>query len=84
MGLIPFGSGRSPGGGNGKPLEYSRLQIPWTEEPGRLQSTGSQRAGHDLRTEHAHTRVSNRATHSGHPQLYIHMPFCYDFNCLFV
>jgi len=21
--------------------------IPWTEEPGRLQSTGSQRAGHD-------------------------------------
>ena len=22
-------------------------RIPWTEEPGRLQSTGSQRAGHD-------------------------------------
>ena len=22
-------------------------KIPWTEEPGRLQSTGSQRAGHD-------------------------------------
>ena len=21
--------------------------IPWTEEPGRLQSTGSQRVGHD-------------------------------------
>ena len=21
--------------------------IPWTEDPGRLQSTGSQRAGHD-------------------------------------
>ena len=22
-------------------------RIPWMEEPGRLQSTGSQRAGHD-------------------------------------
>ena len=22
-------------------------EIPWTEEPGRLQSTGSQRIGHD-------------------------------------
>ena len=26
--------------------------IPWTEEPGRLQSLGSQRAGHSLATEH--------------------------------
>ena len=25
-------------------------QIPWTEEPGRLQSMGSQRVGHDCRT----------------------------------
>ena len=23
-------------------------RIPWTEEPGRLQSTGSQRVGHDF------------------------------------
>jgi len=23
-------------------------RIPWTEEPGRLQSMGSQRVGHDL------------------------------------
>ena len=23
------------------------LEIPWTEEPGRLQSMGSQRVGHD-------------------------------------
>ena len=23
-------------------------KIPWTEEPGRLQSTGSQRVGHDF------------------------------------
>ena len=26
-------------------------KIPWTEEPGRLQSTGSQRVGHKLETE---------------------------------
>ena len=24
------------------------LKIPWTEEPGRLQSMGSQRVGHDF------------------------------------
>ena len=25
-------------------------RIPWTEEPGRLQSTGTQRVGHDQAT----------------------------------
>ena len=29
-------SGRSPGGGNGIPLQYSCLEIPRTEEHGRL------------------------------------------------
>ena len=43
--LIP-GSGRSSGG-NGYRLQYSCLEIPWMEEPGRLQSVGSQRVGHD-------------------------------------
>ena len=28
-------------------------RIPWTEEPGGLQSTGSQRAGHDRATKHS-------------------------------
>ena len=28
--------------------------IPWTKEPAGLQSTGSQRIGHNWRTEHAH------------------------------
>ena len=46
QGLIP-GSGRSPGEGNGNPLQYPCLRIPWREEPGRLQSMGSQRVGHD-------------------------------------
>ena len=26
-------------------------KIPWTEEPGKLQSIGSQRVGHDLATK---------------------------------
>ena len=40
-GLIP-GLGRTPGEGNGNPLQYSCLEIPWTEKPGRLQSMGLQ------------------------------------------
>ena len=44
------GLGRSPGGGNGTPGQYSCWEIPQTEEPGRLQSMGSQRVGHDLVT----------------------------------
>ena len=39
-------SGGSPGGGNGNPLQYSCQKIPWIEEPGGLQSIGSQRVGH--------------------------------------
>ena len=52
LSLIP-GLGRSPRGGNGSPLQNSCLGIPWTEEPGGLQSMGSQRVRHDLVTEHA-------------------------------
>ena len=29
------------------PLQDSCLEIPWPEEPGGLQSVGSQRVGHD-------------------------------------
>ena len=42
MGSIP-GSGRSPEGGNGNPLQYSYLGNSRTEEPGGLQSMVSQR-----------------------------------------
>ena len=35
------------GEGNGTPLQYSCLENPWTEEPGRLQSMGSLRVGCD-------------------------------------
>ena len=48
------GSGRSPGGKNSNTLQYSCLKIPWTDEPGRLQSMGSKRVRHYWVTEHAH------------------------------
>ena len=32
--------------GHGNPLHILAWRIPWTEEPGRLQSMGSQRVGH--------------------------------------
>ena len=46
LGSIP-GSGRSPGEGNGNPLQYYYLENPMDREPGRLQSMGLQRVGHD-------------------------------------
>ena len=44
--MIQSESGRSPGGQNGNPLQYSCLEIPWTEEPSRLLSLVSQRVRH--------------------------------------
>ena len=34
-------------------------KIPWIEEPGRLQSMGSQRVGHDWATPHSHSVNNN-------------------------
>ena len=45
-GSIP-GLGRSPGEGNGNHSSILAWKIPWMEEPGRLQSMGSQRVGYD-------------------------------------
>jgi len=42
-------------------------KIPWTEEPGRLQSMGSLRVGHDSNftfTFHFHALEKEMATHS--------------------
>ena len=50
VGSIP-GLGRSPREGNGNPPQYSYLENPMTEEPGGLQSMGSQRAVHNLATK---------------------------------
>ena len=42
-----LGSGRSPGGGNGNPLQYSCLGNSMDRGPGGPQSTGLQRVRHD-------------------------------------
>ena len=47
-GLIP-GWGRSPGEGNGNPFQCSCWEIPWTEEPGGLQSMQSKKSQTQLR-----------------------------------
>ena len=61
MGSIP-GSGRSPGGGNGNPLQYSCLGNPWTGEPSRLQSMGSQRVRHKWVTQQQHLVSSTESS----------------------
>ena len=61
MGSIPE-SGRSPEEGNGNPLQCSCLEnSKETEEPGRLQSTGSQWVRYDWVTE----LNSNQMPHVG-------------------
>ena len=52
VGSIP-GSGRSPGVGNGNPLQYSCLEN--LREPSRLQSMRSQRVGNNCTHTHTHT-----------------------------
>ena len=46
MGLIP-GLGRSPGEGNGNPLQYSCLEYPMDEGTWQTIVHGSQRVGYD-------------------------------------
>ena len=46
MGLIP-GLGRSLGGGDGNPLQYSCLENSMAKEPGGLWPMGSQTVRHD-------------------------------------
>ena len=47
-GSIP-GSGISPGGRDGNPLQYSCLENSyWAEEPGGLRPRIHKRVGHDL------------------------------------
>jgi len=50
-------------------------EIPWTAEPGGLQSMGSQKVRHDLMTNtHTHTHTH---THTSHHALVLswHIPF---------
>ena len=48
------GSGKSPGEGHGNPLQYLAWRIPWTEEPGWLQSMGVSQSQTRLKRLTAH------------------------------
>ena len=54
LGLIP-GSGRSPGGGHGKPLQYSCLDNPMDRGAWWATVHGPQRVRHDRSDDLAHS-----------------------------
>ena len=51
MSLIP-GSGRAPGGGTATHSNILAWRIPWTEDPGGLQSIGHKESDRNEVTEH--------------------------------
>ena len=59
-GSIP-GSGRSPEEETAAHSSILAWEIPWTEEPGGLQSMGSHRVGHDLtmKPQHGHEYIKS-------------------------
>ena len=59
VGSIP-GLGRSPGEGMATHSSIPALEIPWTEKPGGMQSSGLQRLRHD-RSSLACTHAKGRA-----------------------
>ena len=58
-GSIP-GLGRSPGKGNGNPLQYSCLGNPMDKEPGGLQFMGSQKSQTTEPLNHNNKRCTGR------------------------
>ena len=61
VGSIPV-LGRSPGVGNGKPLQCSCLGNPIDRRAWWAVSMGSKRVRHSWATEHAHTHIHNPIT----------------------
>ena len=80
VGSIP-GLGRSPGGGNGNPPQYSCLGNPMDGEPGELQSIGSQRVGYDWAPEHVHTHQACHLVNSANTAICVKKA-SYMANCL--
>ena len=86
VGSIPV-SGRTPGGGPGNTLQNFYLDIPWTEEPGGLQSIELQRdrgSWSDLMFTYTHTHMWSRLSdYVGDPQvsgqLLPSRPYCRTF-----
>ena len=63
LGSIP-GSKRSPGRGNGNPLEYSKMENPINREAWQATIHGVTRGGHDLATKppNRYSAVKNNNT----------------------
>ena len=57
-------SGRYSRGGNGNPLSILAWEISWTEEPGWLQSMGSQKSQTKL-SMHTHTHTHTHRSKLG-------------------
>ena len=68
VGSIPV-SGRSPRGGNATHSSILAWEIPWTEEPDRLQSMGVKKDphGHDLATKLQQQEQKVRSLVASHP-----------------
>ena len=72
---LTSGLGRSPGEGNGNPLQYSCLVNPMDREAWLLQFMGSQRVRHHLATKQQHV-IRLVFHHCGNDVLTIDYP-CY-------
>ena len=73
------GSERSPGEGNGNPLQYLAWRVPWPEKPGRLQSMGSQsqtRLSDEDTHTHTHPMMAMRVRNSGADCVLLAQGFC--------
>ena len=77
-GSIP-GSRRSPGGGNGNPLQYSCLDNPMDRGACGLQSVGLQRIRHFWASEHACNVRTSICRTSAHAKVLNFLPFVEGF-----
>ena len=79
------GLGKSPGGEHGNPLQYSCLESPMDrEEPGRLQSMGSQSVGPEwsnLACMHAYIRLYKLFISHKFHNLYCTLYYTHIFVC---
>ena len=71
-------SWRSPGGGNGNPLQHSCLGNPMERGAWRATKgyTGLQRVGHSLRT-HTHTHTHTHSSYFFNPPVKLSEVFCF-------
>ena len=74
--LIP-GSGRSPGKGNGNPLQYSCLRIPMDREAWRATVYWVSRVEHSLTTEQQQRHAIVRYSFIGIVSFNPHFSCCY-------